>query len=248
MFLAKGFNDYLSKPIEIAKLDEMMARWIPAEKQIKSGRAVKRETFSGEAGIVIPGVDTAKGITMTGGTIEAYRKVLERFRKDAQERLALLQEPPEEKALPLFVTQAHAIKSAAATIGAAEVSAGAAVLEAAGKSVLAGNAADMAAIAEGLPEFYTRLSELIKAIGGAIKNEQGIITNEENVDYALFAANRALLKEALEAKDMKEIDRLLAELEQLPLDAETRERINAVSDKILMGEYADAVMVIDAIT
>jgi signal transduction histidine kinase/CheY-like chemotaxis protein len=29
MFLEKGFTDYLSKPIEITKLDEMIARWIP---------------------------------------------------------------------------------------------------------------------------------------------------------------------------------------------------------------------------
>jgi signal transduction histidine kinase/FixJ family two-component response regulator len=37
MFLEKGFNDYLSKPIEIAKLDGMAAKWIPKEKQIKTG-------------------------------------------------------------------------------------------------------------------------------------------------------------------------------------------------------------------
>jgi signal transduction histidine kinase/CheY-like chemotaxis protein len=37
IFLEKGFNDYISKPIEITKMDEMIARWIPAEKQIKAG-------------------------------------------------------------------------------------------------------------------------------------------------------------------------------------------------------------------
>ncbi|MDR2052897.1 MAG: hypothetical protein LBP80_05740 [Treponema sp.] len=40
---------------------------------------------------------------------------------------------------------------------------------------------------------------------------------------------------------MKEIDRLLEEIEQLPLDSETREQLNAVSDKVLMGEYKGAV-------
>jgi hypothetical protein len=49
------------------------------------------------------------------------------------------------------------------------------------------------------------------------------------------------LKSALEAKNMKEIDRLLEEIEQLPLDSETREQLNAVSDKVLMGEYKGAV-------
>jgi CheY-like chemotaxis protein len=35
MFLEKGFNDYLAKPIEIPKLDEIMGKWIPQEKRKK---------------------------------------------------------------------------------------------------------------------------------------------------------------------------------------------------------------------
>jgi CheY-like chemotaxis protein/nitrogen-specific signal transduction histidine kinase len=34
MFLESGFDDYLAKPIEMTKLDEILTRWIPAEKQI----------------------------------------------------------------------------------------------------------------------------------------------------------------------------------------------------------------------
>jgi CheY-like chemotaxis protein len=94
MFLEKRFNDYLSKPIEIAKLDDVMSRWIPAEKQIKSGRGIRRETFGGESGIVIPGLDTQKGVSMTGGTEAGYRKVLAQFYKDAAERLPFFAEPP----------------------------------------------------------------------------------------------------------------------------------------------------------
>jgi signal transduction histidine kinase/ligand-binding sensor domain-containing protein/CheY-like chemotaxis protein len=35
-FLQNGFSDYLTKPIEIAKLNEMMGKWIPHEKQEKA--------------------------------------------------------------------------------------------------------------------------------------------------------------------------------------------------------------------
>jgi signal transduction histidine kinase/CheY-like chemotaxis protein len=247
MFLSKGFNDYISKPIVIAKLDEIITRWLPDEKRIKAGAGIKRETFSGETALTIPGADVKQGIAMTGGTERGYRKVLAQFRKDAQERLALLQEPPDPEALPLFVTQAHAIKSAAGTIGAAELSAEAAALEAAGKGALAGSAADMAAITEKLPQFYERLSALIEAIGATMKNEQGTMDTEENVGYSLFIARCALLKTALEAKNMKEIDKLLEELETTAADEETREQISAVSDRALMGEYAEAVEAISAI-
>jgi CheY-like chemotaxis protein len=46
MFLANGFSDYLAKPIEITKLDEIMTRWIPQEKRIQhdSGGKGKQKT------------------------------------------------------------------------------------------------------------------------------------------------------------------------------------------------------------
>ncbi|MCL2600336.1 MAG: response regulator [Treponema sp.] len=34
MFLAEGFNDYISKPIEISKLNSVLRKWLPGEKQI----------------------------------------------------------------------------------------------------------------------------------------------------------------------------------------------------------------------
>jgi hypothetical protein len=47
---------------------------------------------------------------------------------------------------------------------------------------------------------------------------------------------------------MKEIDKLFEEIEQLPLDTETREQINAVSDKVLLGEYQAAIDEINGIS
>jgi len=35
MFLSNGFNDYLSKPVEVSKLHDILAAWIPFEKQIQ---------------------------------------------------------------------------------------------------------------------------------------------------------------------------------------------------------------------
>ena len=36
MFLAKGFNDFIGKPIDTARLDELLIRWIPREKREES--------------------------------------------------------------------------------------------------------------------------------------------------------------------------------------------------------------------
>jgi HPt (histidine-containing phosphotransfer) domain-containing protein len=245
IFLGNGFNDYISKPIDINSLDEMMARWVPVEKQIKIDREIRRETFNGETGILIPGVDTKKGINMTGGTEAGYRKVLAQFYKDALERLPVFAEAPVETAHGTFAAQAHAIKSAAGTIGAAEVSAEAAVLEAAGK------AGDLKSIGETLSGFREHLAELVEGIGKALEDQRSEKDGESNAAGGTESAAAdllPLLRAALEAKNMKETDRLLAELENVALDTETRERIEALSDKILMGEYEEAVDAINSIS
>jgi signal transduction histidine kinase/CheY-like chemotaxis protein len=243
MFLEIGFNDYISKPIEIVKLDELIARWIPAEKQKKAGAGTRWETVSGKTGMVIPGVDTQKGIAMTGGAEAGYRKVLAQFSKDAAERLPVFSTAPGETAEgAAFTAQAHAIKSAAGTIGAAEVSKEAAALEAAGK------AGDMQAIRKTLPGFREHLTQLIEGIEKVLEEKkEGLKEMAEDAGKApsQTASSTLLtllsaLRAALEAKNMKEIDRILEEAEHLPLDGKTLEQINAVSDQVLMGEYHKA--------
>ncbi|MDR2742500.1 MAG: response regulator [Treponema sp.] len=267
MFLEQGFDDFLSKPIEIVKLDELIAAWTPAEKKFpveKENGEQRTADRESEAQPGIPGVDTVKGIAMTGGTEAGYRKVLAQFYKDAVARLPLFKDflgeinpagndkfsegKPDRKDsagnISAFTAQAHAIKSAAATIGAAEVSAEAAALEAAGKGALAGNATDIAAIKEELPQFYKDLAQLVEGIGAVLEEKRG---PQEPSPYPALQSSLSALKSALEAKNMKEIDKLFEEIEQLPLDAEAREQIDAVSDKVLMGEYAAAAEAINII-
>jgi HPt (histidine-containing phosphotransfer) domain-containing protein len=247
MFLEKGFNDYLAKPIEIAKLNEIIRRWIPKDKQQRSAAPEKKtvETAAplSESAIQIPGLDTARGIAMTGGVEAGYRKVLASFYRDARERLPSLKEIPDEKNLLAFATQVHAMKSAAATIGAAELSKEAAALEAAGK---AGN---MAVIRDGLPSFYEHLEGMIEKLAHALGLSQdgissppaGIPPNAEL--QPLFKALRA----ALETMDIESVDKLLAEIETRDLDAKTKETISAISDLVLITEFEAAITELDAL-
>jgi CheY-like chemotaxis protein len=251
MFLEKGFNDYISKPIEIAKLDDIVGKWIPPEKRIKASVPIKRETFSADPGMIIPGVDIPKGITMTGGTVEGYRKVLARFYKDALERLPLLNSflagnspagDDFDRNFAAFTTQAHALKSAAAAIGAAEVSEEAAKLEAAGK------AGDRAAIQERLPGFVTRLTALAEGIEAALGSgaeaaspavPKAAAGQNGAPDPALFPLLRELAR-VLQAENAAAVDSIVEELYQKPLDGKTREALDDVSGDVLMAEYGKA--------
>jgi HPt (histidine-containing phosphotransfer) domain-containing protein len=152
--------------------------------------------------------------------------------------------------LTFFTIQAHAIKSAAGTIGAAAVSEEAARLEAAGKS------GDTETVRKLLPGFYERFLELAKGIGEAVKDTvrngeggvQGEKSDEGVRDYSLILEQAALLRRAIESKNMRDIDTILLEIEKQPQEPDLADSFSALSDKILMGEYQDAIDDIDHIT
>jgi len=188
MFIENGFNDFLSKPVDVSKLDEILDRWIPKEKKAMSdknnavqslrqaqgagGNTQNEPSFSspepaeGSELLIIPNVDTAKGIAMLRGNSDTYKKVLSMFCKDADEHLLKLQIIPEADTLPAFIIQVHSLKSVSASIGAQEVSSNAAELEAAGK------AENMAFIREHLPDFTVLLAELVKNIRAALSRAE----------------------------------------------------------------------------
>ncbi|MDR1352748.1 MAG: response regulator, partial [Treponema sp.] len=241
LFLEKGFNDFLSKPIEIAKLDALVAKWLPADKKFKAGGQLKRETFKGGADIALPGVDVERGINNVGGKAEEYRKFLAVFLKDAKARLAFFGGLRPGDETRLFVTQVHALKSALATMGKGDLSAAAAELEEAGKR------ADTGTIAKKLPAFTVNLKTLCAAIAGALTNTavKNVAPHADgNADAASPTALKkplTALKPALESKDIESIDRLLNELEKLSLGGQARERFEKISDHVLSGDYDLAV-------
>ncbi|MCL2026129.1 MAG: response regulator, partial [Leptospirales bacterium] len=252
-FMEKGLDDMLAKPIDLLKLDEILNRWIPEEKKqyvrMVTHRPERQTASSGNTGTknepnwLIPGIDTTKGLAMTGGTAEGYRQVLSIFCKDAQERLPLLQAAPETDALPLFITQVHALKTASASIGAEEVSSLAAELEAAGK------AGDMALIQEKLPDFAKHLTKVAEGISGweiAFKKFSKSENLETREQYLITALPLLIkLTAALSSQNAAEIDRILEELRQKSLDTKTKEALEQISDYVLLAEYDSAFEIAD---
>ena len=172
MFLSKGFNGFISKPIDIAQLDETLKKWIRDKqtqetllKAVTTNNEHLNEHFNGALQIEdIDGLDIKNGIKLVGGNEEVYIDMLAIFCGDVEERLPLLSSVPEAGTLETFITEVHAIKSAAKYIGAVNVSALAAELE------TAGEAGDFELIQDKLSSFVEQLTELTKNIKAALKN------------------------------------------------------------------------------
>jgi signal transduction histidine kinase/CheY-like chemotaxis protein len=259
MFIENGLDDFLAKPIDVSKLDEILNHWIPKEKRekinetliISDEQSIMSKENEGQDKLpdkdinsslyAIPGIDTAKGIAMTGGTVVSYKQVLSLFCKDVEERIPLLQKTAKEDSLNAFVTHVHAMKSASASIGAAEISAQAAGLEAVGK------AGDTAFIRTNLPDFTQQLTELIDGINAVLKTEKNLggTTDNNTADYLVAQVSLLhALKQALKDQKTVDIDRILEELGK-PADDSIQQALEQISDKILIAEYGKAVEIIE---
>jgi PAS domain S-box-containing protein len=263
MFLENGFSDFLAKPIDISKLDEMLEHWIPKEKRGKVNEqltinneqltinneqlAMSNEMNSPDSSSycsLINGIDVERGIAMTGGTLALYRQVLGIFRSDAEERLPILKNVPDASTLPKFITQVHALKSASASIGAAEISDKAAKLEAAGK------AADFDFIRENLPGFAEDLTELVDRIGAweNAEKEQAVPKGKDapkgDIDRSAVMQLLHELETALEAESVGDIRRLLRESDLKPCDAKTKKALGQISNYVLVAEFDSALKIV----
>ena len=257
MFLEKGFDDFLAKPIEVNKLDEILRKWIPKEKREKREGENEKIEKNVNASLLpsnftlladIPGLDVNKGITMTGGNPGNYFQVLSLFRKDAVERLPILNKLMAENAdaknddgdgfdFMTLTTQVHALKSASAALGASTVSVEAAHLEAAGK------AKDSVYIRQSLPGFNASLSRLVEAIAQVTSKDSS--RDAANAELTAFLPALHELKKALAGQKLGAIDNILEDLKQKTAGLKIQETVEIISDQVLLAEFDEAIKSLD---
>jgi signal transduction histidine kinase/CheY-like chemotaxis protein/HPt (histidine-containing phosphotransfer) domain-containing protein len=163
MFLANGFDDYLSKPIETAKLNDLIEKWIPDEFRVPISDDLrifarspsKRDPFA------IEGIDANLGLERVGGSPETYLDILKIYCDDLESSLTFLKNVSEED-MENFTICVHALKSASANVGAVALSEEAARLEDAGKR------RDVRFVLDNTNDFWTHVKELTLRIRQAI--------------------------------------------------------------------------------
>ena len=239
MFLSKGLDDYLAKPIEISKLNEIMEKWVPREKRLKAGASGQAE--AGPAfSLEIDGLDTAAGLAATGGTEKGYWKVLEFYQRDAAERLGFFHNfavRPAAESIPSLITQAHALKSASASIGAAEISRTAFRLEQAGRR------GDMAAVREQIGEFCEKLAALERTLEEALSARAPVL--EAGGQAGIGEETALRLRQALLRQDVGTVDALVAELRQKGPEERIGAALDKIEEAVLLAEYDQAVRTLD---
>ncbi len=111
--IAKGFTDFLEKPIQIAELETVLVKLL-SKPLHETENLVLPENI---ARLVEEGIDTALGLRQCGGKWDNYQNILHTYRKETGRMLAELPQDLESD-IDTFAMKVHGIKGASRIIGA----------------------------------------------------------------------------------------------------------------------------------
>jgi HPt (histidine-containing phosphotransfer) domain-containing protein len=229
--LANGIDDFLSKPIEMPKLNDILEKWVPREKQVKRQRRPNTDR-QGEKFLNIPGVDTRRGQYNTGGTAKGYQEILSIFCSEMRDNIPRIQEALETRDYQLYATLVHGLKGAARSIGAMGIGDLSAELEDAGRKH------NLSLMEDKTGPLITETQELAEQIKKAL--QQGAPASAETPGEFRYAPRFDTLRAALAGSDYLMVNQELKRLSALPLDPFCRELIETMEKDVLLFEYEKA--------
>jgi CheY-like chemotaxis protein/HPt (histidine-containing phosphotransfer) domain-containing protein len=240
-FLSSGFEDFLSKPIDMVKLNSILEKWLPKEKLEKVSDYAKivdsNEYDSKMPKIKIEGIDVKKGVAMMGGNAKHYMQTIAMFHKDGIQKLEEIKKSLEAGNFKLYITYAHALKSAAANIGANDLS------ETARKLEIAGKQNDFAFIKLNNAQLMANLKAILNDISGIL--EESKEEQRSTVNLGLLRDELSNLKKAVDVLDSVAIDKAVEILQEFESVDEFGSGVESILRNILIGEYDEAALTIE---
>ncbi len=181
-YLAQGFTDYLTKPIDPTALETMLVKYLPPDKVIlQSNEAADPMPGEGAAGHGVfdylreAGVDPETGLAYCQGDAAFYETILREYLQSAEQRQQELQRYRDAMDWQNYGVLVHALKSTSRMIGAQTLSDAAAALE------TASDRADAEAIRQAHPAMmaqYLALTDVLATLiesGGSTADEDEVL-------------------------------------------------------------------------
>ena len=118
--LKDGMNDFLTKPIDLQEICDIIKKWLPKNLLMGDLEAEKDEPMKDDIPI-IEGLDVEQGIALSGG-LEMYLEILEDFYLMIPQKAEKIEQYLSEHMLHDYTIEVHALKSTSRLIGATELS------------------------------------------------------------------------------------------------------------------------------
>ncbi len=237
MFEEVGFQDYISKPISIERLEDVVLRYIPLE-LIKDD--VEEEQEKGEiVSMFIPGVDIQQGIENCGGSFQNYITLLSVVLQDGRKKLDAMEKYRENEEFDQYIIEVHALKSVAASIGADQMSVMAKQLE------MACREQRYYEVKDGHRAFCDAYSDMLDHIEDALEEKKKIKKEEkpgtrQQLSEQFFHDRVLALLALLHDYEEDAAGRLLSEVLEYELSEEQTALLDEISRKLELFDYDEA--------
>lgn len=125
-YLAAGFDDYITKPIELDNLSEKLEEYLSSKAQTSEAPAPQENTPAEGSGfldrLTKAGFSVKSGMAYCMGDEDFYREMLGEYANSSEQRIKELEDALEKQDIKLYRTYVHAMKSTSKTVGANDVS------------------------------------------------------------------------------------------------------------------------------
>ena len=193
-YLAEGFVDYLTKPIDSQALERMLLKYLPVEKvQVEpaekpADKPADKPVGEGETAgtadefeaLRVLGIDPRVGLRYCQSDSKMYRSMLAEFVQSATGKLDDLCASFAQENWNAYATAAHSLKSSSKMVGATALSKAAARLEA------AADAGDLATVRDEhgrLCADCARLCDGIRDLAGAEERRTDVPPDDEILEF-----------------------------------------------------------------
>ncbi|MCL2063599.1 MAG: ATP-binding protein [Candidatus Cloacimonetes bacterium] len=224
MFKQNGFDDFVSKPIDIRLLNKVLIKYI-------------KDKYAGTIDMTeIANIVPVNNIVSSDaiGINDLDPKLIEIFCRDAKNAADSIRSALINNDIKLFTTNAHAMKSLLATIGETEKSRIAADLEKAGLRQ------DLQFISENSPSFADYLDALVNRLSPSIKKDNDVSNDDIIEDDNLLKENLQQIIIACQNYDDSAAYKILTFLNEKTWKSDTKECLEKINELLYLHSDFEA--------
>ena len=228
IFLANGFDDFISKPIDIRELNNILNKFIRDKQQPEVIEAARREALE-------------KSAENEASRSSMQKELAGVFVRDAHKTVSILETIKEkqdtltDEDIQHFIITVHAIKSALFNIGKQKMSAAAQELETAGRK------RNLDLITANTPVFLKDLQELIREVAPR-EEDSGRKTEDDDLVY--LQEKLLIFRAACVVYDKKAAKEVIIELKQKKWSRKIKELLNILTEHLLHSDFEEAASIV----
>jgi CheY-like chemotaxis protein len=243
-YIDKGFDDYLTKPIDSEKLEEMLIKFLPKEKiKMVNKNDVPEDVVDPMVHAELEAlkdqdmIDVEKGLQISGSP-DAYIPILKICYDFADDWIYNLNECFKNGNLSEYTTRVHAVKSSLKTIGATELSEEAQKLENAGKEF------DTTYINAHHDEFIDRCRYIKTILNRAFKKAGDPYAGMPLADDTLLSVVYESIRKAATDMDCNTLESIFEEMEDYRIPDKDRELFKKLKKAEERFDYDEIIMLL----